>query len=72
MSPVMSVEHGYAYRYGRWKLVAGGISCVAKHATFDCSKPQLYDMVNDYAENHDLSGEYPEVHGIDLCQHIAW
>ena len=42
-------------------MVAGGISCHPAEATFNCSKPQLYDMETDYAENHDLADTYPEV-----------
>ena len=56
-----SSREGYAYRYGKWKYVVGGISCDPQHATFDCSKPQLYDMSTDYAENNDLSSKEPEV-----------
>ena len=58
---VMSASNGYAYRYGKWKMVTGGISCDAKKATFDCSKPQLYDMETDYAENHNLAEQYPDI-----------
>ena len=60
-SPVLSVQNGYAYRYGKWKMVAGGISCDPTQATFNCSKPQLYDMETDYAENHNVADEFPEV-----------
>ena len=64
--PVMSPANGYAYRYGKWKMVAGGISCDAAKATFNCSKPQLYDMSTDYAENHDLADTYPEARRVML------
>ena len=60
-SPVMSAENGYAYRYGRWKYTVGGISCNAEKATFNCSQPQLYDMVDDFAENHNLAAERPDL-----------
>ena len=51
----------YAYRYGKWKYVAGGISCDSAKATFDCSKPQLYDMTTDIAESHNLAAQEPEI-----------
>ena len=31
-------------RYGKWKLAVGGISCDSAKASFNCSRPQLYDM----------------------------
>ena len=49
-SPHRSARNGYAFRYGKWKYVVGGISCDPKKATFDCHRPQLYDMDHDYAE----------------------
>jgi hypothetical protein len=42
-------------------MVTGGISCDSSKATFDCSKPQLYDMETDFYENHDLAATYPDV-----------
>eukprot|EP01047_Picozoa_sp_COSAG01_P086893 COSAG01_NODE_19749_length_991_cov_8.226457_1_plen_60_part_10 len=53
-SPIKSEKTGYAFRYGKWKYVAGGISCKANQSTFDCSKEQLYDMSTDFVEDHDL------------------
>lgn len=57
----LNVVNGYAYRSGKWKYVAGGISCYPDDATFNCSKPQLYDMTTDYAEEHDVSAQFPDV-----------
>ena len=59
--PTKSSARGYAFRYGKWKYVAGGISCDPDNATFNCSKPQLYDMETDYAENNDLADQMPDV-----------
>lgn len=61
MKATKSSKEGYAFRYGKWKYVAGGISCNPQQATFDCSKEQLYDMSTDWAENHDLADKEPEV-----------
>lgn len=61
LQPVISHKNGYAYRWGKYKMVTGGISCHAEKATFNCSKPQLYDMELDYAENHDLAEQYPNI-----------
>ena len=58
---IQSTANGYAYRYGQWKYVAGGVSCNAVHSTFNCSRPQLYDMSNDYAEEFDVSLQFPLV-----------
>eukprot|EP00750_Incisomonas_marina_P002570 INCI1244.2.p1 GENE.INCI1244.2~~INCI1244.2.p1 ORF type:complete len:657 (-),score=87.74 INCI1244.2:42-2012(-) len=71
-SPVMSAANGYAYRYGKWKMVAGGISCHPAEATFNCSKPQLYDMETDYAENHDLADTYPEILAAITANFTVW
>jgi hypothetical protein len=46
---------GYAYRYGGWKLIAGGVSCDPSAVSFNCTEPQLYDMSTDFAEVHDLA-----------------
>lgn len=59
--PVASPTNGYAFRYGKWKLAVGGVSCHSEAASFDCSKPQLYDMSVDIAENHDLSLQEPQI-----------
>ena len=61
MTPTASVKDGYAFRYGKWKLAVGGISCDANRSTFNCSKPQLYDMDVDWAENHDLALKEPAI-----------
>jgi len=65
-------ENGYAYRYGKWKYVAGGASCVAAQATFNCSRPQLYDMSVDYVEDHDLREAEPEVFAAIAANFSAW
>ena len=60
-NPGPSVKTGYAFRYGKWKLAVGGVSCDPVHASFDCSKPQLYDMQLDPSEEHDLALREPVV-----------
>lgn len=59
LRPVASPANGYAFRYGKWKLAVGGISCKPDAASFNCSKPQLYDMSVDFAEEHDLADQEP-------------
>eukprot|EP00656_Telonema_subtile_P006886 TRINITY_DN13205_c0_g1_i3.p1 TRINITY_DN13205_c0_g1~~TRINITY_DN13205_c0_g1_i3.p1 ORF type:complete len:274 (-),score=53.03 TRINITY_DN13205_c0_g1_i3:101-922(-) len=71
-SPTKSASNGYAFRYGKWKYVAGGKSCDAKKATFDCSKPQLYDMSVDFAENHDLASQQPEILAAIAANFSIW
>mmetsp|Transcript_1961 Transcript_1961/g.4332 ORF Transcript_1961/g.4332 Transcript_1961/m.4332 type:complete len:209 (+) Transcript_1961:3-629(+) len=72
--PRAEASNGYGYRYGRWKLSVGGVSCREK----GCRKPQLYDMEVDIAERHDLSAVYPDIlaqihakftHWFDSVQH---
>ena len=60
-TPDADSRNGYAFRYGKWKYVVGGISCDAAHATFNCSAPQLYDMDVDWAETTDLAAAQPAV-----------
>ena len=72
MAPQASAHNGYAFRYGNWKYVAGGISCDAAKATFDCSKPQLYDMATDFAEDFDLAAKRPEVLAAIAANFTAW
>ena len=38
--PVAEAANGYGYRFGKWKLAVGGVSCKSD----DCKKPQLYDL----------------------------
>ena len=71
-SPTKSEAKGYAFRYGKWKYVAGGISCKAADATFNCTKPQLYDMDTDFTEDHDLAEQYPEVLAAISANFTAW
>ncbi len=65
-------ENGYAFRYGKWKYVAGGASCNPKAATFNCSQPQLYDMSVDYVEDYDLRDKEPEVFAAIAANFSAW
>jgi hypothetical protein len=70
--PIKSAKNGYAFRYGKWKLVAGGVSCTPDQATFNCSVPQLYNMDLDKEENHDVSGDEPEVFAAINTNFTAW
>jgi hypothetical protein len=63
--------NGYAYRYGKWKYVSGGASCTEK-ATFNCLKPQLYDLSVDYVEDNDLAEQEPEVFAAIAANFSAW
>ena len=38
--PDASASNGYAFRYGKWKLAVGGVSC----KNDDCKSAQLYDL----------------------------
>jgi arylsulfatase A-like enzyme len=69
--PIKSEKTGYAFRYGKWKYVAGGISCT-NMSTFNCSKEQLYDMTTDYVENHDLADQFPEVLAAISANFTTW
>jgi hypothetical protein len=71
-SPRKDAGNGYAFRYGKWKYVAGGISCNPGEATFDCHKPQLYDMSLDIAEDHDLASQEPEIFKAIAANFTAW
>jgi len=51
------VDKGYAYRFGKWKLVVGSESC----NNDDCKKPTLYNLEENLGEFDDLSDIYPEV-----------
>jgi hypothetical protein len=59
-------------RAGKWKYVAGGISCDSSTATFDCSKEQLYDMSVDWAEEHDLAAKHPDVLTAIAANFTVW
>jgi hypothetical protein len=63
--------NGYAFRYGKWKYVAGGASCRAG-GTFNCSRPQLYDMSVDFVEEKDLAAQEPEVLAAIAANFTAW
>jgi hypothetical protein len=67
-----TTSNGYAFRYGKWKYVAGGISCNSASATFDCSKEQLYDMDVDWAENHDLAAQHPDILAAIAANFTVW
>ena len=69
--PIKSESKGYAFRYGKWKYVAGGVSCT-NNATFNCSKEQLYDMTTDYVEDHDLADRFPEVLAAIRANFSTW
>ena len=71
-NPLPSAENGYAFRYGRWKYVVGGISCTGHLATFNCSAPQLYDMESDYAETTDLAAVHPDILAGLAANFSAW
>ena len=60
-APYPSAANGYAFRWGKWKLAVGGISCNPAHATFNCSLPQLYDLSVDIGENNNLALQLPDV-----------
>ena len=66
------VKDGYAFRYGKWKLAVGGVSCIAEEASFNCSKPQLYNMEQDIAENHDLAAQQPAILAAILHNFSVW
>jgi len=70
--PVASPKNGYAYRYDKWKLAVGGISCNEAKASFNCSMPQLYDMSVDKEENHDLAAKEPEVFAAIMANFTVW
>ena len=70
--PIKSTQKGYAFRYGKWKYVAGGMSCDASSATFNCSKEQLYDMETDIAENHNLAAQHPDVLAAISANFTSW
>jgi arylsulfatase A-like enzyme len=69
--PIKSAKHGYAFRYGKWKYVAGGISCT-NTSTFNCSKEQLYDMETDFVEDHDLADQLPDVLAAIAANFTEW
>lgn len=70
--PIKSAKRGYAFRYGKWKYVAGGISCNHTAATFNCSKEQLYDMSVDWTENHDLADQHPDILAAIAANFTVW
>lgn len=73
-SPNVSAANGYAYRWGNWKYVVGGISCdpTSPDATFNCYNPQLYDMSVDWAENNDLAKAHPDILAALAANFTAW
>ena len=71
-APEPTPANGYAYRWGKWKLAVGGISCHAAQATFNCSRPQLYDMSTDWAEDHDLAAALPDTLAAIEANFSAW
>ena len=72
LDPHKSAANGYAYRYAQWKYVVGGISCDAAQATFNCTKPQLYDLSTDVFEDHDLAAARPDVLAAIAANFTTW
>lgn len=70
--PTKSNVSGYAFRYGKWKYVAGGASCDPAKATFNCRREQLYDMSVDFVEDNDLAEKEPEVLAAIAANFTAW
>ena len=70
--PTATAANGYAFRYANWKYVVGGISCHPAAATFDCGKPQLYDMSVDWVEDTDLAAARPDVLAAIAANFSAW
>ena len=54
---VPTVERGYGYRYGKWKLAVGGYSCTSN----DCKATMLYDLSTDLGEQNDIADEHPGI-----------
>lgn len=55
--PIPNNQTGYAFRYGPWKFVHGSESCTIEN----CSRPQLYNLVDDLREQRDLSERFPHI-----------
>lgn len=72
MSADADTKHGYAYRYGPWKLAVGGVSCEPAKASFDCSKPQLYNLEEDLSESYDLADKRPDILAAILHNFSIW
>ena len=70
--PNAAASHGYAFRYGRWKYVVGSISCNHENASFDCTKPQLYDLEEDLGEEVDLKDAHPEIFAAITANFSRW
>jgi arylsulfatase A-like enzyme len=61
-------EWGYGFRYSKWKLVVGSMSC----AQDDCKQPMLFDLESDLGERHDLSEAHPDITNAMLANFSAW
>lgn len=72
MTATASVKDGYSYRYGNWKLAVGGVSCDPGQASFNCSKPQLYNMASDIAEDMNLAEKEPEILAAIMANFTRW
>lgn len=69
MDNIEATPHsGYGFRYGKWKLVVGSISC----AVDECLRPMLYDLDADLGERHDLSQQAPMVLKAMLHNYSLW
>jgi len=66
--PVATAANGYAFRYGKWKLSVGGISCNQT----DCKQPQLYDLEADIGEHNDLSSKHPDILAAITANFSTW
>ncbi len=53
---------GFAIRQGNWKLVHD----------VSMQKPELYNLEQDLAEDHDLASEHPDVHAKLMRTHTQW
>ena len=65
---VPTVERGYGYRYGKWKLAVGGYSCTSD----DCKATMLYDLSSDLGERHNLNETHPGVLAAIVANFSAW
>jgi arylsulfatase A-like enzyme len=71
-TPVLSVQKGYGYRYGKWKYVQGSVSCAGPTANTTCQLPMLYDLESDLGERNDVSAEYPDVLKAIMANFTLW
>ena len=65
---VPTVDAGYGFRFGKWKLVVGSTSCTQE----DCSIPMLFDLDNDLGETKNLNDTYPGVLEAIIANFSVW